>query len=78
VPNTVRMLHTLAGLGDSDGDRVVVGVSVAVAEGEMRPERQASGSHRTARTCAAREEGGGGVLVWRKLHPTAHAWRGWC
>jgi hypothetical protein len=32
VPTTVRMLHTLAGLGDREGERVVVGVSVAVGE----------------------------------------------
>jgi hypothetical protein len=28
-----RTAHTLAGLGDSDGDRVVVGVSVVVTDG---------------------------------------------
>jgi hypothetical protein len=54
VPTTVRMLHTLAGLGDSDGDRVVVGDSVAVPEGEMRPTVHASGSQRIARTCVKR------------------------
>jgi hypothetical protein len=61
VPAMARMLHTLAGLVDGDGDRVAVadavrladwvGVSVAVPEWEMRVEVQLSASHRTARTC---------------------------
>jgi hypothetical protein len=68
VPAMVRMLHTLAGLGESEGDRELVGDSVAVPVCETRPAVHASGSHRTARTCAKRMGEGADV---RQLQPPA-------